>query len=97
MTQYITRVELHSATELDYERLHSEMAKKGFSRRIIAVGTAYDLPSAEYHFQGDASLSSVFSFAQQAANETGKRSWILVTQMLAIRFNLSPARTLLRR
>jgi hypothetical protein len=38
MTRYIVRVELHYATEAQYEKLHGLMAANAMVRYIIAAG-----------------------------------------------------------
>ena len=97
MAEFITRVELHGATEPDYEFLHSEMAKKGFSRTIVdQAGATHQLPSAEYYISGELSVAVVHQRAKQAADATGKGSWILVSQIVTARFDLPLIRTLLR-
>ena len=49
MAKYLVRVELHSATWDDYERLHAEMANRGFSREVTSdSGGTFQLPTAEY-------------------------------------------------
>lgn len=81
MAQFTVRVELHDAKREDYERLHAEMEGKGFSRLIKADnGTTYHLPWAEYDGTGDLTRSQVRDVARAAANSTGKRNAILVTE-----------------
>ncbi|QNQ19407.1 type V toxin-antitoxin system endoribonuclease antitoxin GhoS [Kosakonia sp. SMBL-WEM22] len=48
MTSYTVRVELHDADGSDYDDLHDEMAKQGFSKTIFLNGVEHDLPTAEY-------------------------------------------------
>ncbi len=58
--QYTTRVELHYATDDDYESLHDAMAREGFSRQITSNdGVTYHLPTAEYNYEGNRSRSQV--------------------------------------
>jgi len=98
MNQYITRVELHAATESDYEKLHLEMAKKGFSRSIVSDGgETYRLPTAEYSFTGHQPLNEVHDLALRGAREVKSDPWVLTIQVQATRFNLQLSRTLLRR
>jgi hypothetical protein len=81
MAHFTVRVELHQAEWSDYEQLHSAMEQKGFSRLITAdSGSTYHLPWAEYN--GTASLTSmqVLEIARAAADGTGKRNAILVTE-----------------
>jgi site-specific DNA-cytosine methylase len=50
MANYIARVELHTATYEDYERLHASMQARGYSRTIAGDnGTVYKLPTG-IHF-----------------------------------------------
>ncbi len=52
MAKYLVRVELHGATWDEYERLHSEMANRGFSREVTSDNSGtYRLPTAEYVIQ----------------------------------------------
>jgi hypothetical protein len=81
MAQFTVRVELHEAKWEDYERLHAEMEEKGFSRLIKADdGKTYHLPWAEYDGAGNLTNSQVRDIARTAANITGKRNAILVTE-----------------
>lgn len=81
MTNFTTRVELHSATYLDYETLHAEMRKQGFSRFITSDdGATYHLPTAEYNLSESISRSTVLDRAKTAARATGKTASILVTE-----------------
>ena len=78
MAMFLTRVELHSATGADYDRLHVEMAKQKFSRTIPADdGSRYQLPTAEYYSQGDLSVEAVRKLADVAIAATGKSAWVI--------------------
>ena len=49
MTQFTVRVELHEADWDDYDVLHAEMRKEGFSTTITGSdGKTFELPTAEY-------------------------------------------------
>jgi hypothetical protein len=81
MAQFTVRVELHEAQWTDYNTLHAAMERQGFSRLIKGDdGHTYQLPWAEY--DGAANLSSlqVLALAQTAANTTGKKNSVLVTE-----------------
>lgn len=81
MSQFTVRVELHEAKWEDYEKLHAEMEGKGFSRLIKADnGKIYRLPWAEYDGAGNLTNSQVRDIARTAADSTGKRNAILVTE-----------------
>ena len=81
MAQFTVRIELHEAQWADHETLHAAMERQGFSRLITADdGRTYQLPLAEY--DGTANLTSmqVLGVAQNAANSTGKKNAVLVTE-----------------
>ena len=60
MSQFTTRVELHDADSADYEELHEEMEKRGFTRTVTSSdGITYQLPTAEYNYEGSAERSDV--------------------------------------
>ena len=81
MARFTTRVELHYADENDYENLHSAMEGEGFTRTIVSGdGIRYHLPTAEYDRQGNLTRDQVLESAQKAANKTGCKYAVLVTE-----------------
>jgi len=81
MASFTVRVELHYATEADYQTLHSAMERAGFSRFITSDdGIAYHLPLAEYNREGNLTRSQVLESAKAAANTTGKKYAVLVSE-----------------
>lgn len=82
MARYTTRIELHDADGEDYDQLHAEMKKEGFSRVIKADadGTWYHLPLAEYNLETDLELDAVLASAESAAGRTGCKYEALVTK-----------------
>jgi hypothetical protein len=81
MPSFTTRVELHGATERDYETLHAAMQAEGFSRTIKAdSGTQYHLPTAEYDRSGPFTRADVLDSAKRAASKTNKSFAVLVTE-----------------
>jgi hypothetical protein len=57
------------------------MERRGFSRLITSNdGVRYHLPTAEYNYIGDKTRSEVLSRANAAADETGKKHAVLVTE-----------------
>jgi hypothetical protein len=82
MPSFTTRVELHKAVETDYENLHSEMAKEGFSRTITSDDkVTYHLPTAEYNLiDSNLTRANVLEKAKKAAKKTGKENSIIVTE-----------------
>lgn len=81
MAGFNTRVELHSAKAEDYDKLHEAMENQGFSRTITSDdGTTYDLPTAEYDYEGDVTCDQVLEKAKAAADKTGKKYGAIVTE-----------------
>jgi hypothetical protein len=79
--KYTVRVELHRATNDDYEQLHAAMKNVGFSRFITSSDNVkYHLPTAEYNYEGDASRDQVLEKAKRAASTTGLSYAVLVTE-----------------
>ena len=80
MANHIARVELHAARYEDYEELHDEMRQQGFSREIrCSDGKDYNLPTGTYVIRNtNLSTSEALSRAGTAAEQTGKKSSIIV-------------------
>jgi hypothetical protein len=84
MADFTVRIELHDALWEDYGALHTAMEKKGFSRIIRADdGRNYRMPWAEYNGTGNLTCAQVRDIAQQAADETGKRNSVFVTEAVS--------------
>jgi hypothetical protein len=81
MAKFTTRVELHKANSEDYDTLHEEMENQGFTRTIKSDDDKeYHLPEAEYNYEGSITRDSVMTKAKTAANKTGKKYSILITE-----------------
>ena len=81
MPHYTTRVELHDADEEDYQTLHEGMEELGFTRTIKGRdGITYQLPSAEYNFEGEIEIETVLDKAKYAAESTTREYEILVSE-----------------
>ncbi len=81
MAKFTVRIELSEADFDDYETLHEEMEKKGFSRTITdSSGVNYQLPDAEYNYTGAKSTQEVLDLAKLAAKLTNVDFRILVTK-----------------
>jgi len=94
MSQFIVRVELHSATASDYANLHIAMQRNGFSRTVTdRSGAVRRLPEAEYYIESPATVTQVFQSAQTAATGTGRPNSVLVTEAKTIWFQLPAADT----
>jgi hypothetical protein len=81
MADFTVRIELHDALRNDYEGLHAAMERQGFTRVITSdEGRKYHLPWAEYNGTGDLTSMQILNIAQTAANGTGKKHAVLVTE-----------------
>jgi len=81
MAKFTTRVELHDAIASDYKKLHEGMGTKGFKRTIAAAdGTIYQLPTAEYSFEGTQTRKQVLQLAKEAASAVKPSYAVLVTE-----------------
>ena len=81
MARFTTRIELHGASRSDYDNLHSAMDDEGFTRTVTSDdGTVYDMPWAEYNYDGNRTLQHVFDAGKRAASSTGYKFAILVTK-----------------
>ncbi len=81
MASFTTRVELHDATWDDYVRLHSAMKVQGFSRTIKSDdGKTYELPPAEYNYEGVAAQAEVLAKAKAAAGSVKPSFAVFVTE-----------------
>jgi hypothetical protein len=94
MAKFTTRVELHKATDEDYNTLHKAMEKFGFIRTIEdSVGKTYHLPTAEYNrIVEGVTAQKVLNDAKAAASSTKLKYWILVTESVRRRFLLDEVR-----
>ena len=90
MANYLARVELHKATNDDYETLHEAMKKRGFTRIIISNDRKkYRLPTGTYVVEGtNAPLEQAYTATTAAAAETGKTYWVIVVDWTSARFVL---------
>lgn len=81
MADFTVRVELHEANYADYTTLHAAMEQKGFSRLITSdKGNTYHMPWAEYNGSANLTSSEVRDIARSAANTTGKKNAVFVTE-----------------
>lgn len=82
MSTYTVRVELHSNQyNPDFEILHREMNKEGFSKVITSdSGKTYYLPRGEYTISTSKNRSQVLNITRRAVQATGESGEILVTE-----------------
>lgn len=92
MAAFFTRVELHGVHHdaKEYDILHSEMRKRGFSQSAPFLEGSCKLPPAEYYRTGVALVKEAVKTDAEAAatvatrasaNKTGKKPAILVVQV----------------
>lgn len=95
MSQFITRVELYGAKGEDYDRLHTAMGNRGFSRKITSTDNKlYFLPTAEYlRYATTLTAEEVLKDARGAAATVSPRFGVLVveTEEPVRFFGLEPA------
>lgn len=80
MSDFIARVELHSASYADYENLHAYMEQYGYARTVKGHDAkTYQLPTGTYLSTSSfSSGSAALQSAVTAANSTGKTSSVIV-------------------
>ncbi|MBU9379418.1 hypothetical protein [Burkholderia gladioli] len=81
MAEFLARVELHGASDEDYENLHFQLGIFGFVRVVPAVGGGnYRLPTGTYWIESTFNAQAVLGFAQTAAQVVMKDSSIVVAE-----------------
>jgi hypothetical protein len=90
MPNFLTRVELHGATDADYNTLHEDMTKRGFARTIRSGDMQYKLPTAEYECSTNLTCSQVRDVAIEAAKITGRNHWVLTVEYVNSAWVLVP-------
>jgi len=81
MAQFTVRIELHDVQYENYQTLHAAMERQGFCRLITSDdGRTYHLPWAEYSGEGNLTSAQVRDIARVAADSTGRRNSVLVTE-----------------
>lgn len=88
MPMFITRVELHNANWSDYERLHEQMKKQGYTQTIRSDdGDVYELPPAEYHLSANITRTDATERAKRAVVATSKKGAVFVTEAVGCTWN----------
>ncbi|WP_435020131.1 hypothetical protein TA3x_001663 [Tundrisphaera sp. TA3] len=83
MATFTVRVELLDKPDPQaFARLHAAMEREGFERTVVEANTraAFRLPSGEYNFVAEMTTQKVLKRACRAANESGRRFSVLVTE-----------------
>jgi len=88
MANYLARIELDGASPEDYQRLQAGMQQRGYRREITGEdGVVYQLPAGTYYVtESSAVLSVALHAAVDAANETGMRAAVFVTDWHAVQW-----------
>ncbi|HGN1931984.1 DUF2622 domain-containing protein [Providencia rettgeri] len=81
MARCTVRVELPNADYDDYQNLHERMSHNGFHKYIKSNdGVWYNLPNAEYNYDGNLDLEGVFQSAINVAKSVRVNAKVLVTE-----------------
>ncbi|WP_175878885.1 hypothetical protein [Burkholderia sp. BCC0097] len=80
MAEFFTRVELHDEQKGDYDKLHAQMAIRGFARTVTVNGIECHLPDATYVISGVGTAQGVNELALEAVNAIGRAAGIVVAQ-----------------
>ncbi|EPG76464.1 hypothetical protein LEP1GSC058_1448 [Leptospira fainei serovar Hurstbridge str. BUT 6] len=92
MTFFTVRIELkkalrHNTDNDPYRVLDKEMKKRKFQTTISGLpGKVFELPRAEYIYQGDENLDGVFRLALSATKKTKVKCSIIVDQIVRSRW-----------
>jgi hypothetical protein len=82
MANYMATVELRLAGPEEYEQLHLSMGQRGYVRKVTGEdGVVYRLPAGTYFVtNSSAKLEVALRAAVEAAEETGKKAGVMVTE-----------------
>ena len=82
MSKFMVRVVLHDGDgAASYENLNGVMAQQGFTRELQGKKASYQLPTGEYWFQGDSSVTDLRLRAAVAAEATGHDFGVIVVRV----------------
>lgn len=98
MSTFTVRVELHSATDKDYENLHIKMEAHGYKRYVPGTDSSgasgiWRLPTAEYDFEADLSARQVRDAVKAIADSIRPKAWVLVTEVKTRSWNTEKIRS----
>jgi hypothetical protein len=92
MADYFVRVEFINPNANDYYNLDIEMDRNGFLTTVQdAIGTNYDLPTAEYFLAGSSNdnLDSVHQTTMDIVNNINASGVLIVTEANNYKFSLN--------
>ena len=82
MSKFMVRVMFHDAEDsASYDTLNAVMAQQGFTRELQGKKGNYQLPTGEYWFQGDTSVTDLRVRAAVAAEATGHDFGMIVVRV----------------
>lgn len=82
MSMYNVRIVLHEATREEYTRMADQLSRSGIVDTIVGSNSArYEMPPAEYHYNGPASIDQIFDAAKAAAAATGRRCAVMIGEI----------------
>lgn len=88
MGMFIVRVELPDADYSDYQKLYDLMLGYGFTKYITSdSGIKYDLPDAEYYYNGSSDMNAVSNTAFKVAKSVRLYAKILVTEAKLVKWD----------
>lgn len=83
MPKYTTRIDLRDADKEDYERLSTAMIQEGFSLNLRSEDDSiFVLPTGTFNRESPEAIKEVFRLAEKAANSTGKKNGIVVSEAI---------------
>lgn len=89
MARYSARIELHDASESDYDRLHKAMWKAGFRRVVMSDDRKlYQLPTGSYIIETAETAEVAYLKAKRAAAGVQSQFDIWFVEFSAARFAL---------
>lgn|GEM_PF-5605575 len=79
---FLVRIELHGASQISYDSLHTAMSNAGFRQQITTdQNEQLRLPSAEYAYFGGTDSAGVLALAQPLVQSIWGDSEILVCEV----------------
>jgi len=87
MTRFLVRIELHDASRDEYQDLYEKLAVHGFVDEIISENGKWQLPPAEYLYEGESTTKQVWKIANTVAHEVVKKCAVFVVRSAGITFS----------
>lgn len=84
MAAFIIRVELRKPGSDHYEKLNDRMRREGFSTTLPVGSMQWELPSAEYYYEGSISSNDLMEKAQAAIDFYEHGHAVIITEAVSI-------------